>query len=55
MTYNVLANIYATPEQYGYVPGWALEWGYRKNVILDELLAFDCDFLCLQEVEAGSL
>jgi mRNA deadenylase 3'-5' endonuclease subunit Ccr4 len=53
MTYNVLADCYATTEQYMYCPSWALEWNFRKNAILNELLASDCDIICLQEVEAG--
>mmetsp|Transcript_17936 Transcript_17936/g.25013 ORF Transcript_17936/g.25013 Transcript_17936/m.25013 type:complete len:647 (-) Transcript_17936:103-2043(-) len=51
-SYNVLAESYATIDRYFYCPSWALDWNYRKQRILQEMLAYDCDILCLQEVEA---
>lgn len=50
MTYNVLAENYATRSQYGYCPSWALGWSYRKNLILKEILTNQADIVCLQEV-----
>lgn len=32
MCYNVLCDKYATRQMYGYCPGWALMWDYRKKV-----------------------
>lgn len=38
---------------FGYVPTWFLNWDYRKQMIMHELLSFDADIVCLQEVEAN--
>jgi CCR4-NOT transcription complex subunit 6 len=37
-TYNVLAEIYATQQQYPYCDFWALNWDYRFQNILREVL-----------------
>jgi hypothetical protein len=49
--YNILAEIYATRQIYPYCPVWALAWNYRRNNILRELLSYDADLICLQEVQ----
>ncbi len=36
---------------YGYTPSWALAWDYRKELILTEIMNYDADILCLQEVD----
>lgn len=46
--YNILAENYATPQMYGYTPSWALTWEYRKELILQEILAYGADVVCLQ-------
>ncbi|XP_065130946.2 CCR4-NOT transcription complex, subunit 6b isoform X1 [Paramisgurnus dabryanus] len=51
MCYNVLCDKYATRQLYGYCPSWALNWGYRKKAIMQEILAGDADIISLQEVE----
>jgi hypothetical protein len=33
---------------YGYCPAWALDWEYRKQQILKEVLAANCDIVLLQ-------
>lgn len=48
LTYNILAEKYATSQMYGYVPSWALVWEYRKQMILHEVLSYDADIICLQ-------
>lgn len=48
LTYNILAEKYATAQMYGYVPSWALVWEYRKQMILHEVLSYDADIICLQ-------
>lgn len=48
LTYNILAEKYATTQMYGYVPSWALIWEYRKQMILHEILSYDADIICLQ-------
>ncbi|KAG8233684.1 hypothetical protein J437_LFUL008115 [Ladona fulva] len=36
---------------YGYCPGWALQWDYRKKGILNEIRHYAADIISLQEVE----
>jgi CCR4-NOT transcription complex subunit 6 len=48
MCYNILCEKYATPQQYGYTPTWALEWDYRKDLLLQEMLNYSADIICLQ-------
>mmetsp|Transcript_24405 Transcript_24405/g.61203 ORF Transcript_24405/g.61203 Transcript_24405/m.61203 type:complete len:695 (-) Transcript_24405:149-2233(-) len=50
--YNVLAETYATQDRHPYCPSWALNWNYRKQKVLKEILNCDPDICCLQEVEA---
>ncbi len=51
VSYNILAEIYATPQMFPYCPTYALSWQYRRNLILRELLSFEADVICLQEVQ----
>lgn len=51
MTYNILAEVYATKQLYSYTPMWALSWGYRKQLILQELRHHSPDVICLQEMQ----
>ncbi|KAI8898672.1 Endonuclease/exonuclease/phosphatase [Globomyces pollinis-pini] len=51
MCYNTLCEKYATPQTYGYTPSWALSWDYRKDLLLQEILNYSADIVCLQEVE----
>ena len=51
-TYNVLAEIYATQQQYPYCDFWALSWDYRFYNILREIVDASPDVLCLQEIQA---
>ena len=46
------ADLYATPDAFGYVPPWALAWGYRRQNLVRELIAANADILCLQEVQS---
>ena len=34
--------------QHGHCQPWMLAWGYRKQNLLKELLAYKADILCLQ-------
>lgn len=52
VTYNVLAEIYATLQQYPYCDFWALSWDYRFQNIQREVLDACPDIICLQEVQA---
>merc|ERR1712232_847825 len=51
MTYNILAEIFATRQIYPYCPMWALSWRYRKRLIMEELQQLDADIICMQEVQ----
>lgn len=51
-TYNVLAEIYATQQQYPYCDFWALSWDYRFQNILREVLDAAPDVMCMQEIQA---
>lgn len=51
-TYNVLAEIYATQQQYPYCDIWALSWDYRFQNIMREIIDASPDVICLQEVQA---
>lgn len=51
LCYNILCEKAATERMYGYTPSWALSWEYRKELILTEVMNYDADFLCLQEVD----
>ncbi|KAI3620722.1 hypothetical protein CBS9595_002689 [Malassezia furfur] len=53
LSYNVLCEKYATRQMYGYTPSWALVWDYRKEFILQEIMSYNADICCLQEVEMG--
>jgi len=51
VTYNILADIYATQQVFPYCPKWALSWRYRRVQLLRELEVYDADIICLQEVQ----
>ncbi|GAA5835565.1 hypothetical protein JCM11251_002965 [Rhodosporidiobolus azoricus] len=52
LCYNILCDKYATGQMYGYTPSWALSWEYRKELILQEVLNYGSDIVCLQEVDS---
>lgn len=52
LSYNILSDSYVSSERYSYCPSWVLDWSFRKRGILRELLTYDCDIICLQEVQA---
>lgn len=52
--YNILAQCYATKQMYPYTPIWALQWEYRKHRILAELVSYNADIICLQEVQSSA-
>mmetsp|Transcript_34618 Transcript_34618/g.83631 ORF Transcript_34618/g.83631 Transcript_34618/m.83631 type:complete len:632 (+) Transcript_34618:486-2381(+) len=52
VSYNVLAEIYATQQQYPYCDIWALSWEYRFHNIMREVVDASPDIVCLQEVQA---
>lgn len=50
LSYNILADAYATNESYSYCPSWALSWPYRRQNLLREIIGYHADIVCLQEV-----
>lgn len=52
VSYNILAEIYATKQAYPYCDPWSLTWPYRRSIILQELNDTQGDIICLQEVQA---
>ncbi|GES85480.1 glucose-repressible alcohol dehydrogenase transcriptional effector [Rhizophagus clarus] len=53
LCYNILCEKYATTQLYGYTPLWALDWDYRKELIVSEVLSYNADIVCLQEVDTS--
>lgn len=51
LNWNILADIYATEQMYDYCAPWALDWSYRKTLIIKQIAALDGDIVCLQEVQ----
>jgi len=51
-TYNCLAEIYATQQQYPYCDLWALSWDFRFQNLLREIIDVGPDVVCLQEIQA---
>lgn len=51
LTYNILCPSFAPPSAYKYTPSWALDWQYRKQTILQEIVNASADVVCLQEVD----
>lgn len=52
LSYNVLADVYASNELYNYCPSWALSWPYRRQNLLREIVGYRADIVCLQEVQS---
>ena len=53
VSYNLLANKYALTQNHDYCPLEFRRWSYRLPRLLEELLGFQGDIVCLQEVEEG--
>lgn len=51
LSYNILADAYASSEIYSYCPTWALSWTYRRQNLLREIVKYHADIVCLQEVQ----
>lgn len=54
LSYNTLCQHYATPKMYRYTQSWALSWEYRREKLTEQILSFNSDVICLQEVESKS-
>ncbi|EAY88687.1 hypothetical protein OsI_10162 [Oryza sativa Indica Group] len=53
LSYNILADTYATSDTYSYCPTWALSWPYRRQNLLREIIGYHADIICLQEVQSN--
>ncbi|XP_041837429.1 2',5'-phosphodiesterase 12 isoform X1 [Melanotaenia boesemani] len=58
VSYNILADVYAQTDLsktvlYPYCAPYALELDYRQNLIKKELVGYNADIICLQEVDKG--
>lgn len=56
VSYNILADLYADSEYtrtqlFPYCPAYALKIEYRKQLFIRELLGYQADIMCLQEVD----
>ena len=51
LSYNILCPSFTPASTYVYTPTWALDWGYRKGVILDEIINAAPEIVCLQEID----
>ncbi|OWF50180.1 2',5'-phosphodiesterase 12-like [Mizuhopecten yessoensis] len=56
MSYNILADYYADTDYtrdilYSYCAPYALKGDYRKPLLLKEIYGYNCDIMCLQEVD----
>lgn len=51
-TFNILSNIYAS--RLKYAPSWVINPEFRKEAILQEIVLYNVDILCLQEIELHS-
>lgn len=50
LSYNILADLYAITDRFDYCPSWAILWPYRRKNLLQEIIGYDADIICLQEV-----
>ncbi|CAI0470354.1 unnamed protein product [Linum tenue] len=53
VSYNILGdrNAFNHRDLYLEVPSAYLNWDYRRRLICEELTGYDCDVICLQEVD----
>jgi CCR4-NOT transcription complex subunit 6 len=52
LSYNILCPSFAPSTSYAYTPSWALEWSYRREILLEELINASADVVCLQEIDS---
>eukprot|EP00249_Psilotum_nudum_P005767 c19190_g1_i1 orf=281-1489(-) len=51
ISYNILAQAYVKSSLFPHSPSPALRWKARSQAILQRLLSFNADFLCIQELD----
>lgn len=53
ISYNMLAPIYATKQIFRYCEMFQLDWNYRRNNLLREIVDYNADIICLQEIQSN--
>lgn len=53
LTYNILASMYVERKKFPYCTEVARDRYYRRQLLIKELLGYNGDILCLQEVQEG--
>ncbi|OQS06757.1 hypothetical protein THRCLA_01225 [Thraustotheca clavata] len=51
LSYNVMRQMHATPKYKPYCHEYVLSAARRKELLLEEILSYDADIVCLQEVD----
>ena len=51
LSYNILCQMYARTSNFPSVPYQCLEWKYRKERIMKEIVSYKADILCIQEMD----
>ncbi|EGC30945.1 hypothetical protein DICPUDRAFT_50499 [Dictyostelium purpureum] len=52
ITFNILADLYVSDHYYSYLPPYALKWNtYRSHLLIPQILQYDADVACMQEVD----
>ena len=54
LTYNVLADMLCTTEQFSQTNVAVLDWEHRKALLLAEINAHTPDILCVQELQGNA-
>jgi mRNA deadenylase 3'-5' endonuclease subunit Ccr4 len=55
VSYNILADSYIRPERYPHAETLFLDKAFRKEALLKQVVSFNADIICLQEVECDVL
>ncbi|KAK9334101.1 Endonuclease/exonuclease/phosphatase [Lipomyces starkeyi] len=53
VSYNILHDRYT--RVYGYTPAWALQWEFRRESVRQEIISYDADIMCLQEIDLATV
>ncbi|XP_044750535.1 2',5'-phosphodiesterase 12-like [Coccinella septempunctata] len=51
VSYNALSSLYNREEDFSYCPDEFMVMNYRKQLILREILGYNADIVCLQEID----
>lgn len=51
LSYNILAQCYTKPSYFPWASLDQLDWGFRSKQLLQEILSYTADIICLQELD----